>query len=174
MGCLHCDMYALTEAPLLSHADVREDRHREALAPLEVEHRLEHIALKDGVFWVNDSRATNVNMTWYSLEEMRRPLVWIAGGIDKGNDYSSLFDLVREKVRYLLTIGEATDKLVRAFSGLVPKLVVCNTLGTAVTVAKSCAERGDAVLLSPACASFDHYADYEDRGAHFKKLVSRL
>ena len=136
-----------------------------------VEHRLEPAGEKDGVAWINDSKATNVDSVWYALESMTRPVVWIAGGTDKGNDYNPLKAFAREKVKALICMGVDNEKLVREFTGVVPKVISTNTLDDAMRAAKAEATDGDVVLLSPACASFDLFKNYEQRGELFKQWV---
>ena len=136
-----------------------------------VEHRLEPAGEKDGVAWINDSKATNVDSVWYALESMTRPVVWIAGGTDKGNDYNPLKGFAREKVKALICMGVDNEKLVREFEGVVPKVISTNTLDDAMRAAKAEATEGDVVLLSPACASFDLFKNYEQRGELFKQWV---
>ena len=136
-----------------------------------VEHRLEPAGEKDGVLWINDSKATNVDSVWYALESMTRPTVWIAGGTDKGNDYEPLKGFAREKVKALICMGVDNDKLVREFTGVVPKVVSTSSLDEAMRAAREEATEGDVVLLSPACASFDLFKNYEQRGQLFKEWV---
>ena len=136
-----------------------------------VEHRLEPAGAKDGVEWINDSKATNVDSVWYALESMTRPVVWIAGGTDKGNDYEPLKAFAREKVKALVCMGVDNEKLVREFTGVVPTVVSTSSLDEAMRAARELAAEGDTVLLSPACASFDLFKNYEQRGAMFKQWV---
>ena len=136
-----------------------------------VEHRLEPAGEREGVQWINDSKATNVDSVWYALESMTRPVVWIAGGTDKGNDYNPLKAFAREKVKALVCMGVDNDKLVREFEDVVPKVISTNTLDDAMRAAKAEATEGDVVLLSPACASFDLFKNYEQRGELFKQWV---
>ena len=136
-----------------------------------VEHRLEPAGAKDGVEWINDSKATNVDSVWYALESMTRPVVWIAGGTDKGNDYEPLKACAREKVKALICMGLDNEKLVREFTGVVPAVVSTSSLDEAMRAAREIAVEGDTVLLSPACASFDLFKNYEQRGAMFKQWV---
>ncbi len=138
-----------------------------------VEHRLEPVAEKQGVLWINDSKATNVDSVWYALESMKRPLVWIAGGTDKGNDYGPLKEFARQKVHTLVCMGLDNAKLVGEFSGVVPDVVSVDSFEAAMTAAKAAARPGDAVLLSPACASFDLFKNYEHRGEMFKEWVNQ-
>ena len=138
-----------------------------------VEHRLEPAGEKDGVLWINDSKATNVDSVWYALESMTRPTVWIAGGTDKGNDYEPLKGFAREKVKALICMGVDNDKLVREFTGVVPTVVSTSSLDEAMRAAKTEVTEGDVVLLSPACASFDLFKNYEQRGQLFKEWVKQ-
>ncbi len=138
-----------------------------------VEHRLERVCEIDGVEWINDSKATNVDSVWYALESMRRPTVWIAGGTDKGNDYEPLMEFVGEKVKALVCMGVNNAKLVDNFSGKVP-VYDTHSLEEAVEVCRQVSQSGDTVLLSPACASFDLFRNYEERGRLFKERVLEL
>ncbi len=136
-----------------------------------VEHRLEPSGEQNNILWINDSKATNVDSVWYALESMQRPTVWIAGGTDKGNDYAPLKEFARQKVKALICMGVDNSKLVRDFDGIVPVIRDCHTLDEAMSAALECASSGDAVLLSPACASFDLFKNYEERGRLFKEWV---
>ena len=136
-----------------------------------VEHRLEPAGEKDGVKWINDSKATNVDSVWYALESMTRPTVWIAGGTDKGNDYTPLKEFARNKVKCLVCMGLDNEKLIKEFTDVVPLVISCSSLEEAMQAARKVAEEGDVVLLSPACASFDLFKNYEQRGELFKKWV---
>ena len=136
-----------------------------------VEHRLEPVREVDGVLYINDSKATNVDSVWYALESMTRPVVWIAGGTDKGNDYSPLKEFARAKVKALICMGLDNENLIRDFTGVVPQVVSTDSLDAAMHAAVAAAERGDVVLLSPACASFDLFKNYENRGELFKEWV---
>lgn len=138
-----------------------------------VEHRLEPVATVDGVEYINDSKATNVDSVWYALQAMNRPTVWIAGGTDKGNDYEVLMPLVKEHVKALVCMGLDNAKLVRTFTGVVPVYDTAS-LADALAACRAAAEPGDTVLLSPACASFDLFHNYEDRGEKFKEAVRTL
>ncbi len=138
-------------------------------------HRLERVAEIDGVLFVNDSKATNVDAVQYALDAMKRPVVWIAGGTDKGNVYEDLFPLVKEKVKALICLGADNEKLKTAFESLLPNAVFeTRTTDEAVQIAREVANEGDVVLLSPACASFDLFKNYEDRGNRFKESVQKL
>lgn len=139
----------------------------------QVEHRLETVLIKDGIKYVNDSKATNVDSAWYALDCTPAPVVWIAGGTDKGNDYSALLDLVKEKVKVLVCMGKDNRKLIRDFSP-VCKVVDTDNLDDAMTAVQQYAVVGDTVLLSPCCASFDLFKNYEDRGRQFKEAVRKL
>ena len=137
-----------------------------------VEHRLEKCGEIEGVAYINDSKATNVDSVWYALESMTRPVVWIAGGTDKGNDYAQLYELAASKVKTLVCMGVDNSKLLKAFGGRVPRIVDTHSLNEAMAAARGSAAAGDAVLLSPACASFDLFKNYEDRGRQFKEWVA--
>ncbi len=155
--------------------EIRNDQLRESLTDFKgVEHRLEHFLKVHGIEFVNDSKATNVNSTWYALESIRKPIVWIAGGIDKGNDYSMLDPLVNEKVKAVVCLGKDNSKLHAAFDGKVKNVVDASGMEEAVKAAYYLARNGDTVLLSPACASFDLFENYEDRGNQFKSEVRNL
>lgn len=155
--------------------NVRSQSIKESLTNFEgVEHRLENVQKVRGVQYINDSKATNVNATFYALECMERPTVWIVGGVDKGNDYSDLLPLVREKVRAIVCLGENNEKIKYVFSNVVDIVVETAGAEEAVKVAHKLAQKGDTVLLSPACASFDLFENYEDRGRQFKEAVRSL
>jgi UDP-N-acetylmuramoylalanine--D-glutamate ligase len=139
-----------------------------------IEHRLEKVRKVRGIEFINDSKATNVNSAWYALESMQGKTVWIVGGTDKGNDYSSLYALVREKVRAIVCLGVDNRKILSSFENLTPVIVETRSAKEAVTKSFELAEAGDTVLLSPACASFDLFENYEDRGKQFKKAVEEL
>ncbi len=155
--------------------NIRKELIRECLSDFQgVEHRLETILTVHGIKFINDSKATNVNSTWYALECMPDNVVWIAGGVDKGNDYSELNDLVRKKVKAIVCLGKDNDKIVKAFDGIAPTIVETDTMAEAVKSSYYLATTGDTVLLSPACASFDLFRSYEDRGRQFKDAVRNL
>ena len=124
--------------------------------------------------FINDSKATNVNSTWYAMESMDKPVVWIAGGVDKGNDYASLMELVKDKVKGIVCMGTDNTKLHKAFGGAVANMVDVASAEQAVQAAYDMCEPGDVVLLSPACASFDLFENYEERGRRFKTAVRSL
>ena len=136
-----------------------------------VEHRLEPAGTANDIQWINDSKATNVDSVWYALESMKRPTVWIAGGTDKGNDYTPIKEFARRKVKALICMGIDNAKLVRDFQGIVPVIRDCHTFEEAMAAARAEAKEGDTVLLSPACASFDLFRNYEERGRMFKEWV---
>lgn len=136
-----------------------------------VEHRLEQFAEIDGVKYINDSKATNVNATYYALESMKTPTVWIVGGVDKGNDYTEIEDLVKRKVKAIICLGLDNDKIIEFFRDKKELIHNTSNLEECVTIAKTIAEKGDTVLLSPCCASFDLFENYEDRGRKFKTEV---
>jgi UDP-N-acetylmuramoylalanine--D-glutamate ligase len=139
-----------------------------------VEHRLEKVLSVRAMEFINDSKATNVNSTWYALECMNKPVVWIAGGVDKGNDYTALYSLVESKVKVLICLGKDNSKLKASFNGMVPLILEASSMEEAVGLAYECGDKGDVVLLSPACASFDLFQNYEDRGKQFKECVRNL
>jgi UDP-N-acetylmuramoylalanine--D-glutamate ligase len=154
---------------------IRKETIRESLMSFQhVEHRLEHVLTLGGVEFINDSKATNVNATWYALESMEKPTVWIAGGVDKGNDYTLLKPLVKDKVRIIVCLGLDNRKIHEAFGSEVDMIVNTTNAREAVHVAQKLAKSGEAVLLSPACASFDLFKNYEDRGRQFKQAVKEL
>ena len=155
--------------------NIRKDDIREALSDFRgVEHRLEYVDTIKGVRWINDSKATNVNSCWYALEAMTQPTVLILGGKDKGNDYSEILPLVKEKVKAIVAMGKDNKKIVDFFSPHVATVADTHSLADAVSACASLASSGDAVLLSPCCASFDLFRSYEDRGEQFKEAVKEL
>ena len=154
---------------------LRKDVIRESLSDFQaLEHRLEFVANIHGIEFINDSKATNVNSAWYALESMTKPVVWIVGGIDKGNDYAVLEPIVKQKVRAIVCLGKDNLKIHDAFSKSVELIVNTMSADEAVRMAYQFANTGDAVLLSPACASFDLFENYEDRGRQYKKAVRSL
>ena len=155
--------------------DIRKEKIRDAVQDFQaLEHRMEHVATVRGVEFINDSKATNVNSTWYALESMTKPVVLILGGVDKGNDYSLISDLVKEKVKAIICLGLDNRKIHEAFGETVNPIVNTNNADDAVKAAFHFATKGDVVLLSPACASFDLFKNYEDRGTKFKRAVKDL
>lgn len=155
--------------------DLKKDTIRESLSDFQnIEHRLEHVATIHGIEFINDSKATNINSTWYALESVHTPIVWIVGGVDKGNDYSTLSELVKQKVKAIVCLGKDNRKILSAFSVIVPTIVETSSAMEAVRKAAKLSDKGDTVLLSPACASFDLFQNYEDRGNQFKDAVRAL
>ena len=154
---------------------VRNDKIRESLEDFKnLEHRLEFVATIKGIDFINDSKATNVNSTWYALESMTKPTVLIAGGVDKGNDYTLIKDLVNKNVKAIICLGKDNEKLHAAFASEVGYIVDTQNMEQAVHMAYNMADKGDVVLLSPCCASFDLFENYEDRGKQFKRNVLNL
>ena len=158
-----------------SIVNLRKEGIRECLSDFQgVEHRLERFLRVHNIEFINDSKATNINSVWYALESMQSPVIWIVGGIDKGNDYSELYDLVKQKVKAIVCLGKDNSKIIAAFDGMVKEIVDTRSMEEAVRSSYFLAEKGDAVLLSPACASFDLFKNYEDRGRQFKEAVRNL
>ncbi len=154
---------------------IRKEKIREAVKNFHsLEHRMEFIAMVRGVEFINDSKATNVNSTWFALESMTKPTVLVLGGTDKGNDYTLIADLVKEKVKAIVCMGVDNKKIIEAFKDVVPVIVETDSAKKAVNASFKLAAKGDAVLLSPACASFDLFKNYEDRGTQFKNAVKEL
>ncbi len=154
---------------------VRKETIRNSIQSFQgVPHRLEKVLKINHVEYINDSKATNVNATFYALDGIKKPIVWIVGGVDKGNDYSELMPMVREKVKAIICLGADNSKLIDAFGNVIDLMVETYSMEEAVKVAYKVAERGDAVLLSPACASFDLFKNYEDRGDQFKTAIKNL
>lgn len=154
---------------------LRKDTIRESLMDfVGVEHRLERFVQIHGIEFINDSKATNVNSTWYALESIINPVIWIAGGVDKGNDYSLLEELVKSRVKAIICLGVENSKIHKAFDKIVKTIVDAKSMKEAVKTAYFLGEDGDTVLLSPACASFDLFENYEDRGWQFKEYVKEL
>ncbi len=155
--------------------EIRKDIVRESLEDFtNVEHRLEFVAKVNGIEFINDSKATNINSAWFALESMESPTVWIVGGVDKGNDYSELTALVREKVKAIICLGVDNQKIIEAFTGIVETIVEAKSAMEAVAFGYRIAKKDETVLLSPACASFDLFENYEDRGNQFKQAVRML
>ena len=171
----HNTKNAMATAMVAKLLGIRNGTLRESLEDFDsVEHRLEFVLKINGVQYINDSKATNVNATYYALESMETPTIWIVGGVDKGNDYTELLPLVREKVKAIICLGLDNSKIIETFGNVVD--FICETAGAeeAVKVAYKVSEKGDAVLLSPACASFDLFENYEDRGRQFKDAIRLL
>lgn len=155
--------------------DLRNEVIKDSLSDFQnIEHRLEFVSRIHGIDFINDSKATNVNSTWYALESLTTPSVWIVGGVDKGNDYSALSELVKDKVKAIVCLGENNEKIIEAFSDVVETIVEAKNATEAVAYSYQLAKKNETVILSPACASFDMYEDYEDRGNQFKAAVRRL
>lgn len=171
----HNTKNAMASAMAAQLLSVRKEFIKESLSNFEgAEHRLENVVKVREVQYINDSKATNVNATFYALECMDKTTIWIVGGVDKGNDYSDLLPLVREKVKAIVCLGVDNDKIKNTFGNVVDIIVETAGAEEAVKVSQKLAERGEAVLLSPACASFDLFDNYEDRGRQFKKAVRSL
>lgn len=155
--------------------DVRKEIIRESLQDFQnIEHRLEFVASINGVEFINDSKATNVNSTWYALESMEKPVIWICGGQDKGNNYDELTDLVKARVKAIVCLGKDNKKIISAFKKVVDTIIETDNASEAVLTSFKLGKKGDVVLLSPACASFDLFKNYEDRGMQFKAAVRSL
>ncbi len=156
-------------------AGLRKEKIRESFESFEgLEHRLEFVATVRGVDFINDSKATNVNSVWFALESMKQPVILILGGLDKGNDYNEIMELVHEKVKAIVCMGIDNKPIHEAFDSVLPNVIDTQNANDAVNAAYALAEKGDAVLLSPACASFDLFKNYEDRGRQFKAAVRSL
>ena len=139
-----------------------------------VEHRLEYVLTVHGIDFINDSKATNINASWFALETMTKDVIWIAGGVDKGNDYTKLSKMIKDKVKAIICLGENNEKIITNFKDKVETIVQASSMEEAVNLSYNLAEKEDVVLLSPACASFDLFSNYEDRGVQFKKYVRKL
>lgn len=166
---------AMASAAVANLLKIRKATIRESLSNFQgVEHRLEHVLKIQNVQYINDSKATNVNAVFYALDSMKVPTVWIVGGVDKGNDYTDLLSLVNEKVKAIICLGSDNQKIKNVFENTVETLVEARSMTEAVQMAYKLAEKGDNVLLSPACASFDLFENYEDRGRQFKAAIRKL
>ena len=175
LGGKHNIYNSMAAAIAAKAMDIDNEAIRNGLATFQpVEHRLEKVLSIKDVLYINDSKATNVDSAWYALECQTRPVVWIAGGTDKGNDYSTLVPLVKEKVKALICMGTDNGKLHDSFGEIVPEIHDVTSAQDAVNLASRLAEKGDVVLLSPCCASFDLFKNYEDRGRQFKEAVRKL
>ena len=165
-------MAAATVANLLK---IRKETIRKSLEHFQgIEHRLENVLTINKVRYINDSKATNINATYYALESMESPTVWIVGGIDKGNDYTELSKVVSKRVKAIICLGTNNIKIMDHFENMVEYITEVNTMKDAVNAAYKISSSGDSVLLSPACASFDLFEDFEDRGRKFKEAVRKL
>ena len=155
--------------------ELRKDVVRESFSDFQnIEHRLEFVMKVHGISFINDSKATNVNSTWYALESIENKVIWIVGGVDKGNDYIQIKDLAADKVKAIVCLGKDNKKIIDAFGDIIPDIVETDSALEAVKRAYELGSKGDTVLLSPACASFDLFESYEDRGHQFKKAVRSL
>ena len=170
------NVYNSMAASLASRlVDIRSENIRQALSAFEnVPHRLEYVARIHGIDFINDSKATNVNSAWYALETMDSPVIWIAGGIDKGNDYSKLDELVAQKVKAIICLGIDNSKIIKRYADKVEAIYETQSAEQAVLTAYTIGKKGDKVLLSPACASFDLFKNYEDRGDQFKNAIKEI
>ncbi len=158
-----------------SIVNVRREIIRESLQDFQnIEHRLEFVASINGIEFINDSKATNVNSTWYALESMQKPVIWICGGQDKGNDYNELTEIVKSKVKAIVCLGKDNKKIIKAFKDVVELIVETDNANDAVATSYKIAKKGEAILLSPACASFDLFKNYEERGLQFKAAVRSI
>ena len=172
---IHNQYNTMAACVAASTLELRKEKIREAVTTFQsLEHRMEPVATIRGVEFINDSKATNVNSTWYALESMNKPTVLILGGVDKGNDYSLITELVKEKVKAIICLGTDNRKIHEAFGNITSTIVNTGSASEAVHAAFHFSEKGDVVLLSPACASFDLFKNYEDRGNQFKKAVKEL
>lgn len=170
------NVYNSMAASLASRiVDVRKEIIRESLKDFQnIEHRLEFVASINGIEYINDSKATNVNSTWYAIESMEKPIVWICGGQDKGNNYDELTELVKARVKAIICLGKDNRKIIKAFKDIVETIIETDSANEAVAVSYKISKKGDVVLLSPACASFDLFENYEERGMQFKAAVKKL
>jgi len=172
---IHNQYNTMAACVAASTLELRKEKIREAVTTFQsLEHRMEPVATIRGVEFINDSKATNVNSTWYALESMNKPTILILGGVDKGNDYSLITELVKEKVKAIICLGSDNRKIHEAFGNITSTIANTGSASEAVHAAFHFAEKGDVVLLSPACASFDLFKNYEDRGNQFKKAVKEL
>ena len=155
--------------------EVKDTVIRQAMIDFQnIEHRLEYVITVHGIDFINDSKATNVNACWYALESMTKKVIWIVGGVDKGNDYAELANMVTEKVKAIICLGENNKQIIKAFKYKVDTIVQASNMKEAVKQSYLLSDQEDVVLLSPACASFDLFANYEDRGSQFKQEVRKL
>ncbi len=154
---------------------IRNEIIRDCLADFEkIEHRLESVLSINGVDYINDSKATNINAAWYALDSIKKPIIWICGGVDKGNDYEQILPLINDKVKAIICLGKDNSKLIEKVFGIVDIIEETSSMEDAVKASYKLAQKGDTVLLSPACASFDLFSNYEDRGRQFKKQIRLL
>lgn len=166
---------AMASSTLTDLLRVRKETIRESLSDFEnEEHRLEKVLRINGVQYINDSKAVNVNATYYALDEIETSTVWIVGGIDKGNDYEPLLPLVNEKVKSIICLGHNNNKIIETFGNIVDFMIETESIEEAVKIAYKLADNGESVLFSPACASYDLFKNYVDRGMQFKQSVREL
>ena len=166
---------SMAAAIVANSFEIRKENIRDSFSDFtNVEHRMEWVTRIKGVDFVNDSKATNVNSAWFALESMDKPVTLILGGVDKGNDYDLIKEMVAEKVKAIVCLGIDNEKIHDAFEGIVTTIIDASSASEAVKAAYSVSQKGDVVLLSPACASFDLFKNYEDRGDQFKKAVREL
>lgn len=171
----HNQYNTMAAAVASSVVGIRKDRIRDAVTSFEsLEHRMEKVATVKGIDFINDSKATNVNSAWFALESMDKPVTLILGGVDKGNDYDLIKEMVAEKVKAIVCLGIDNEKIHAAFEGIVSTIIDATSAADAVKAAYGVSQKGDVVLLSPACASFDLFKNYEDRGEQFKQAVREL
>ena len=155
--------------------DVKNDIIRQSMLDFQnIEHRLEYVLSVHGIDFINDSKATNINAAWYALESMTKPVIWIVGGVDKGNDYDEIVEIVGEKVKAIICLGDSTKKIQKYFKKIVSKIETASSMEEAVRASYRLGDKGDAVLLSPTCASFDMFGNFEHRGQAFKNQVRQL
>jgi len=155
--------------------DLRKEAIRESLAGLQpVGHKLEHVANIHGIEFIDDSRSCTINSVWYALEDMNRPVIWITGGMDRGNDYSMVADLVKIKVKVIVCLGNPNQRILDTFDGIDVPIIGVKSMKEAVDVGYAIGKKGDVVLLSPGCASFDMFENFEERGDSFKRAVKTL
>jgi UDP-N-acetylmuramoylalanine--D-glutamate ligase len=171
----HNQYNSLAAVSVAKLVGIPENEIEAALATFKnAEHRLQKLGEADGILYINDSKATNVEAVWFALEGIKQPIVWIAGGVDKGNDYSTLLPFAKEKIKALICLGKDNEKLKTSFGGIVPEIKETQSIEEAVEMAKNLASNGDVVLLSPACASFDLFNNYEHRGQRFMEAVQEI
>jgi len=156
------------------HVDIRNESIRQSLTGFQGEHRLEYVASVRGIEFINDSKATTINAVWYALEKTNRPIIWIAGGQDKGSDYSELLETAIRKVKGIICLGINNTKIIGTFAKYIPLIFESQSAEEAVNIAYKLGQKGDTVLLSPGCPSFDLFENYEDRGNQFKRAVINL
>ncbi|PID95665.1 MAG: hypothetical protein CSA94_00420 [Bacteroidetes bacterium] len=159
----------------LRATEIKKELIKKSLTSLKQEsHRMEHVSTIQGIDFIDDSFSTNVNSTWYALHEINKPIIWIAGGIDLDNDYSTLSEMARRKVKCLIVLGVNNQAMINSFSNVVKEIYSINTMKNAVEWAYQLANEGDVVLLSPSCASYDLFIDYKEKGDTFQKMVKKL